>query len=385
MAAAFQPSCGKPGSGQPGPVQGYRHRCLPHEQGWRPPPGQPDGQALAHGLCTWCRSGPGLDYARHFRPGNFYVLAFGLYSSTSLQQASEHLLLPLRLLSHAATVDCHVSDDEFHVDVAPTYPGSVHEKQIYFHAVLLGIWRSLSHTQLRPARLELRDIAEPRDAAVKARIRDFFGCPVIFNSARCRISLPLALATDPLPTGNASLVAEADQVIQRYLDELDQQHALHEIVHKVINKLSSGHFDRVSVARELGISASTLQRRLAAEGVSFTQLLNDTRRNLAGVYVRESQRPIKDIAYSLGFADLSNFTRAFRGWFGMTPRDFRQQAQKVRKCFHEKNPAMRGFIFFTLGLFADNAAAYSSLSAHSKLCGSNLQRTRLSRLIICGS
>lgn len=273
----------------------------------------------------------GLDYARHFRPGNLYVLAFGLYSSTSLQQASEHLLLPLRLLSHAATVDCHVSDDEFHVDVAPTYPGSVHEKQIYFHAVLLGIWRSLSHTQLRPARLELRDIAEPRDAAVKARIRDFFGCPVIFNSSRCRISLPLALATAPLPTGNASLVAEADQVIQRYLDELDQQHVLHEIVHKVINKLSSGHFDRVSVARELGISASTLQRRLAAEGVSFTQLLNDTRRNLAGVYVRESQRPIKDIAYSLGFADLSNFTRAFRGWFGMTPRDFRQQAQKVRK------------------------------------------------------
>lgn len=48
----------------------------------------------------------------------------------------------------------------------------------------------------------------------------------------------------------------------------------------------------------------------------------------AGLYVQESQCPIKDIAYSVGFADLSNFTRAFRGWFGMTPRDFRQQAHK---------------------------------------------------------
>jgi AraC-like DNA-binding protein len=298
---------------------------LMHEEGARLPVSQMDKlwrMAFARGADLAL----GLDYARHFRPGNLYVLAFGLYSSTSLQQASEHLLLPLRLLSYAATVDCHVSDDEFHVDVAPTYPGSVHEKQIYFHAVLLGIWRSLSHTQLRPVRVELRDIAEPKEAAVKARINDFFGCPVLFNASRCRISLPLAVATAPLPAGNADLVEQADHVIQRYLEALDQQHALHEIVHKVINKLSSGHFDRVSVARELGISASTLQRRLAAEGVSFTQLLNNTRRNLAGVYVRESQRPIKDIAYSLGFADLSNFTRAFRGWFGMSPRDFRQQA-----------------------------------------------------------
>lgn len=301
--------------------------ALMHEDGARLPASQMDRLwrlAFEHGADLAL----GLDYALHFRPGNLYVLAFGLYSSLSLQQASEHLMLPLRLLSYAAIVNCHVSDDEFHVDVAPTYPGSVHEKQIYFHAVLLGIWRSLSNTPLRPARLELRDIAEPKDAAVKARITDFFGCPVIFNSSRCRISLPLALATAPLPAGNAGLVEEADQLIHRYLEALDQQHALHEVVHKVIAKLSSGQFDRVSVARELGISPSTLQRRLAAEGVSFTQLLNDTRRNLAGLYVRESRRPIKDIAYSLGFADLSNFTRAFRGWFGMTPRDFRQQAHK---------------------------------------------------------
>ncbi len=281
----------------------------------------------------------GLDYARHFRPGNLYVLAFGLYSSLTLQQASEHLLLPLRLLSYAARVHCHASHDAFHVDVAPTYPGSVREKQIFFHAVVLGIWRSLSNRELKPLRVELRGIPEPVERAVKARIDDFFGCPVVFNASRSRISLPLAVATAPLPTGNARLVTQADQVIYRYLDELDQQHDVHEIVQKVISKLSSGHFDRVSVARELGISPSTLQRRLAAEGLSFTRLLNDTRRNLAGVYVRESQRPIKDIAYSLGFADLSNFTRAFRVWFGMTPRDFRQQALQSDKAHRQPDKA----------------------------------------------
>ncbi|MDQ8038705.1 MAG: AraC family transcriptional regulator ligand-binding domain-containing protein [Pedobacter sp.] len=267
----------------------------------------------------------GLDYACHFQPGNLYVLAFGLYSSLNLQQASEHLLLPLRLLTFAAIVNCYVEDGEFHVEVSPTYPSSVHEKQLFFHGVLLNIWRSLSSADLHPIRVDLHDIPEPHDDAVWARLHHFFGCPVSFNASRSRMSLPLQLAQAPLQAANAELVAQGDIIIQRYLNELDQHHALNDVVHKVISKLSSGRFDRVTVAQELGISASTLQRRLAAEGTSFSQLLNDTRRSLAERYLLESRRSIKEVAYSLGFADLSNFTRAFRGWFGQSPREFRRQ------------------------------------------------------------
>lgn len=270
----------------------------------------------------------GLDYARFFQPGNLYVLAFGLHSSLSLQQASEHLLLPLRLLTYAAVVDCHISDGEFHVDVSPSYQHSVHEKQIFFHAVLLGIWRSLAGADLRPSRVQLHNIAEPQDPAVWARICQHFGCPVIFNAENSRISLPLLVAQAPLPAANPELVSIGDSIIQRYLHELDLQHNAHNpvsnVVQQVINKLSSGRYDRGTVARELGISTSSLQRRLAAEGLSFSQLLSDTRRNLAARYLQESRRPIKDIAYSLGFADLSNFTRAFRSWFGTTPREYRR-------------------------------------------------------------
>lgn len=267
----------------------------------------------------------GIDYARHFQPGYLYVLAFGLYSSINLQQASEHLLLPLRLLTYGAVVDCHVQDGEFHVEVSARFPGSEHAKQIFFHAVLLGIWRSLSHADLRPARLELHGLTEPADTATRARISQFFNCPVLFNSQRSCLSLPLSVAQAPLQAGNAELVRQGDTIIQRYLQELDSIHPVHDVVHKVIGKLSSGRYDRVTIAQELGISASTLQRRLAAEGTSFSQLLNDTRKALAERYVRESQRSIKDVAYSLGFADLSNFTRAFRSWFGVSPREYRKQ------------------------------------------------------------
>lgn len=271
----------------------------------------------------------GLDYARFFQPGNLYVLAFGLYASANLQQATEHLRLPLRLLTYAAIIDCHVSDGEFHVEVTPTYNNSVREKQIFFHAVLLGIWRSLAHPDLRPSRLMLREISAPHDDAVWSRIAQHFGCPVEFDAPCSRLSLPIAVAQQALHASNARLVEQGEHIIRQHLTLLDHQTVLDDIVQQVISKLSSGRCDRDTVARELGISVSTLQRRLAAENTSFKELLNKTRRDLAEHYLRATPRPIKDVAYSLGFADLSNFTRAFRGWFGMSPRQFRQQ-------FHEQ-------------------------------------------------
>ncbi|MGH8491509.1 MAG: helix-turn-helix domain-containing protein [Moraxellaceae bacterium] len=297
---------------------------LMHEAGARLPSRKVDKlwrQAFADGADLAF----GLDYAHHFQPGNLYVLSFGIFSSLNLQQASEHLLLPLRLLTYGAVVKCYCSQDEFHIEVASAYPGAVHEKQIFFHAVLLRIWRALAHTTLSPARLELFGIAEPEDSAVWARICQYFDCPVIFNAELSRLSLPLSVARAPLQAANAALVEQSESIIQRYVEELDAQRSVHDVVRKVINKLSSGHYDRASVAEELGISTSTLQRRLAAEGTSFSQLLNNTRRDLAERYLRESRRPIKEVAYSLGFADLSNFTRAFRNWFGVSPREFRRQ------------------------------------------------------------
>ncbi len=268
----------------------------------------------------------GLDYARNFQPGNLYALSFGLYSSLSLQQATEHLRYPLRLLTYAARVDCVVTDGCFRVDVHPTYAGSVHEKQVFFHAVLLGIWRSLSRPDLCPREITFHGIPEPQDAAVRKRLQEHFGCPLRFGAALSSISLPLAEAQARLQAGNAELVQQGDAVIRHYLAELDRQHTSMNVIEEVVRQFSSGRFDKDNIARHLGVSSSTLQRRLAAEGASFQQLLNDTRRDLAARYVRENRRSIKEIAYLLGFADASNFTRAFRKWFGMPPGEFQKSA-----------------------------------------------------------
>ena len=67
----------------------------------------------------------------------------------------------------------------------------------------------------------------------------------------------------------------------------------------------------------------TLQRRLKEEGSSFQELLDHTRRELARSYLADSRRALGQVADSLGFADQSNFFRACRRWFGVSPGQYR--------------------------------------------------------------
>ena len=88
--------------------------------------------------------------------------------------------------------------------------------------------------------------------------------------------------------------------------------------------------NRGELARRLHLSERTLQRRLADEGSSYQQLLNDTRRQLAERYLRDGQLAATEIALLLGYSEPSVFFRAFRQWTGLTPGEYRasQQAQE---------------------------------------------------------
>ena len=67
-----------------------------------------------------------------------------------------------------------------------------------------------------------------------------------------------------------------------------------------------------------------MQRRLAEEGTSFGDILQNTRRELAKSYLQESQLSINEIAYLLGFSEHANFSRACKRWFGRAPSEYRR-------------------------------------------------------------
>ncbi|MBB4184154.1 helix-turn-helix transcriptional regulator [Sinorhizobium terangae] len=95
-------------------------------------------------------------------------------------------------------------------------------------------------------------------------------------------------------------------------------------------RLSDGHALGLEVvARSIGMSARTLQRRLKFCGVDFEDLLDETRRGEAIRLICEGVHSMTDIAFRVGYSDSAHFTRAFKRWTGVAPSRFRTDAQRA--------------------------------------------------------
>ncbi|MCY1187105.1 HTH-type transcriptional regulator VirS [compost metagenome] len=77
----------------------------------------------------------------------------------------------------------------------------------------------------------------------------------------------------------------------------------------------------------MGLASWSLQRRLREQGLTFSSLVDKVRCELATHYLRQQQLPISELAPLLGYSEASAFSRAFRRWFGVSPRQWRQQGE----------------------------------------------------------
>lgn len=100
---------------------------------------------------------------------------------------------------------------------------------------------------------------------------------------------------------------------------------LPEIRDAIAQHLKQGDPRIARVARELGLSTRTLQRKLASEQLTFSLLIQQVRMTRACRLLIWTRLPITKIAYQTGYTKLSSFSRAFHGWTGASPREFRHR------------------------------------------------------------
>ncbi|MCY1522330.1 putative HTH-type transcriptional regulator [compost metagenome] len=162
------------------------------------------------------------------------------------------------------------------------------------------------------------------------RYQALFGCPVEFGAATNRLRLDQASLALRNPGHCPSTWRHLLEICERELEQQTRTRSLRErIVHLLGPLLLGREPDLEEVANRLQMPTWTLRRKLAEEGTQFRSILNDTRRDLAMAYIRDTELSFGEIAYLLGFASAEAFQRAFKRWSGQTPGEFRRAQRQA--------------------------------------------------------
>lgn len=154
-----------------------------------------------------------------------------------------------------------------------------------------------------------------------------FGCPVHFGSGRDALLVSHAALAAPNKLGDQSIAQFFDRHLEDELAALSDDAGLEQRVRIAVSQtLSEGVPTLSDIAASLGMSARTLQRRLADQEQSFQGVVDLARRELAQQLLQETQYSLAEIAFLTGFSEQSAFTRAFKRWSGQTPRSYRLSA-----------------------------------------------------------
>jgi AraC-like DNA-binding protein len=152
----------------------------------------------------------------------------------------------------------------------------------------------------------------------------YFKGPIKFGARRNALVLYAADLDRPFLTYNAELLEMLNPQLERVLAEHRAQTSIGGRVKWILKRLLAGSRPEISdVARELGLSDRTLQRRIIDEGATFRQLLLEARQELAHEYLKRPEIDVTEVAFLLGYEDSNSFYRAFRSWEGTTPAKLR--------------------------------------------------------------
>lgn len=156
-------------------------------------------------------------------------------------------------------------------------------------------------------------------------LRRQFGCEVLFNAARDTLVLPAISLNRAFVTHNAHLLETMLPGLEAALRKHLAPASLGDRVKAVILKMMQGKRPSIDdLARELDMSARTLQRHLEDAGTSYQRLLDEVRRETATRLLSSTDLDPGEVGFILGFEELNSFTRAFQGWEGMTPNRWRK-------------------------------------------------------------
>jgi AraC-like DNA-binding protein len=265
----------------------------------------------------------GLHLGENYNPRNIGPLVYVVLNSPTIRAGIENFERYLHVYNEAGKWFFTSEGNRGYIRYLLTDLGIKSLRQSNEHEMTIAIntLRMMVGSQWAPKEVQFAHEA-PEQTSEHLRI---FHAPVSFGCKTNAIVTDLHFVEREVPAADQRLY----QILKRYLDhvlsEMPREDTLLASVRRATAEtMRDGDLKLARVAKQMAMSARTLQRQLKERGVDFKQLTDETRRRFAVNYLKERKNTLTEVAFLLGYSELSAFNRAFKRWTGSTPLDYRR-------------------------------------------------------------
>lgn len=264
----------------------------------------------------------GLHFAEsQVEAATFSVVGFVAKSSKTFGDGVRRFVRYSRLINETEEISLTPDGDTWLIrqnprEVGPPWPRHKTESALANY-ILRGrawtgrVWSPISVSFVHP---------RPKDTSEHQRI---FGCLLRFEQPRNEIRIDASILDLPMQNSSMDLVDYLSRRADSLMSAMQPGDLLDDVRRAIRSTLPDGTPELSTVAKSLGLSTRSLQRRLAEADTTFARLVDETRHTLALDLLADRRVSVEEAGFLLGFADSRGFRRAFERWTGSSPRTYR--------------------------------------------------------------
>jgi AraC-like DNA-binding protein len=263
-------------------------------------------------------------FSRRLPWGSYGMLVRASISAPTLQVALTRWCRHHALIALDVTLSLHVAGDSASISIAEHRPlGALQEfclVSVLRNIYGVACWLVDSRIALQQAHMPFAPPPHHADYAV------LFPCPTTFNAGQASIAFDARYLGLSLRRDEKALQAMLQNALPLTVLQYRRDRLLVQQVRQALASHPADTHSAEGLAALLNVSPRTLHRQLREEGASLQTLKDSVRRDRATELLLRTQRPIKQVAEAAGFMNEKSFIRAFKGWTGASPAEFRRQS-----------------------------------------------------------
>jgi AraC-like DNA-binding protein len=176
--------------------------------------------------------------------------------------------------------------------------------------------------------VDLKEICLSYPAPEHARLyEEMFHCPVRFLASENQVRVDASFFSLPVCTANQNVYEYCTQFCEEMLRGLKKSDQFIDQVRNIILTSLNRFLKIGEMAKELGISTRSLNRRLQERNTSYKKIMNEVRSDLTKRYLENTNLSIDQISDLIGFAETTAFRKAFKKWTGRSATQHRKEIQ----------------------------------------------------------